>query len=381
MTVMDQRVDQILKEERAYPTVSYAPSKSLDLAKLIELTMSERGIRPRSVRENPHDFVFKSVNYELLSSLSAQFDEDQRLALRSHLLHRIGDLYAVKKVLRSEYPIWNSYTSELPLVVEYLIRVGASVELFDWLAKVKPTPGVILLLLELQELVALNWSILSDSELEQLLQKVAILGATARKLRSEQAKLPTAWTIEGERVSVSLVARDCVSRCDELIELCRKARYLVLKSDLLRDVNLEVNQDKNVVESYLKQLGFSPNLIQSLNEADKLQLSPSPFDLKSSMGHLRSFLENLHIEAGVRVATKSGGGVPAKWGATVAFLHQSRVLTKQEEGFVTGLYTFISDGAVHPLIAEREYARLSRNVVIEYGLLLLRKLDKFGLPK
>jgi hypothetical protein len=99
------------------------------------------------------------------------------------------------------------------------------------------------------------------------------------------------------------------------------------------------------------------------------------------MGHLRSFLENLQIYASARVAKKSGGAVPKTWGAATSFLQQKAILTKPEEGLATGLYTFISDGAVHPLIAEREYARLSRNVVIEYGLLLLRKLEKFGLPQ
>jgi hypothetical protein len=36
----------------------------------------------------------------------------------------------------------------------------------------------------------------------------------------------------------------------------------------------------------------------------------------------------------------------------------------------------MSDTAVHRLVAEREYARLMRNMSIEYGLLLLTKLDK-----
>jgi hypothetical protein len=38
----------------------------------------------------------------------------------------------------------------------------------------------------------------------------------------------------------------------------------------------------------------------------------------------------------------------------------------------------ISDTSVHPLVTEREYARLMRNLSIEYGLLLLTKLDKAG---
>ncbi len=61
------------------------------------------------------------------------------------------------------------------------------------------------------------------------------------------------------------------------------------------------------------------------------------------------------------------------------YLLDNSVLTKQEELFSAQFYTLMSDTGVHPLIAEREYARLMRNMSIEYGLLLLTKLDKLGL--
>jgi hypothetical protein len=70
---------------------------------------------------------------------------------------------------------------------------------------------------------------------------------------------------------------------------------------------------------------------------------------------------------------------PSKWGEALKYLRDNAVLTKQEESFAAQLYTLMSDAGVHPLIAEREYARLMRNMSIEYGLLLLTKLDKLGL--
>jgi hypothetical protein len=88
---------------------------------------------------------------------------------------------------------------------------------------------------------------------------------------------------------------------------------------------------------------------------------------------LRSFLEALHSEAAAKIKT-GAVSAPSGWGATVVFLRQHSVLTLAEEKCVTGLYTFISDEAVHPLIAAKEYARLARNMVIEYGLLFLSKL-------
>jgi hypothetical protein len=51
---------------------------------------------------------------------------------------------------------------------------------------------------------------------------------------------------------------------------------------------------------------------------------------------------------------------------------------KQHEAYVTSLYTLISDASVHQLGAEREYARLLRNVVIEYGVMFLTVLAKKG---
>jgi len=55
---------------------------------------------------------------------------------------------------------------------------------------------------------------------------------------------------------------------------------------------------------------------------------------------------------------------------------QEGVLTKTEEAFVTSLYALVSDTGVHPLVAEREYARLVRNMNIEYGLLFLTRVEK-----
>ncbi len=49
-----------------------------------------------------------------------------------------------------------------------------------------------------------------------------------------------------------------------------------------------------------------------------------------------------------------------------------------EEAFVTSLYTLVSDEAIHPTVAQREYARIRRNMIIEYGLLFLSVLDKKG---
>jgi hypothetical protein len=145
-------------------------------------------------------------------------------------------------------------------------------------------------------------------------------------------------------------------------------------------MNLEVNQDKDTVRTFLEKLGFAQLLIESLEEAERLyRTGATPFELKSSMGHLRSFLENLHLQACKLAHKRLGGLLPSKWGEALKYLRDRNVLTTKEELFAAQLYALMSDASVHPLVAEREYARLMRNISIEYGLLLLTKLDKLGL--
>ena len=128
MASWTERVEQILLEERSSPTVGYDGTD--DLTKLA-LALSSPATYPRQVQEDTRPYKFKAINYQLLASLSAQLDEAQNADLRVHLLQRIDDLHAIRKSWSSAYPSWNHYTSELPLVAEFLIRSGHSAELFD----------------------------------------------------------------------------------------------------------------------------------------------------------------------------------------------------------------------------------------------------------
>lgn len=60
-------------------------------------------------------------------------------------------------------------------------------------------------------------------------------------------------------------------------------------------------------------------------------------------------------------------------GEALTYLRAHDILTLKEEQFAAQFYALMSDSSVHPLVAEREYARLMRNMSIEYGLLLLTK--------
>jgi hypothetical protein len=85
----------------------------------------------------------------------------------------------------------------------------------------------------------------------------------------------------------------------------------------------------------------------------------------------------LHIQSAPAFAAP-GDAPPAKWGVATTFLRSKDVISQKDEAFITSLYTLISDEAIHPLIAPREYCRLFRNIVIEYGVLFLTTLQNKG---
>jgi len=120
-------------------------------------------------------------------------------------------------------------------------------------------------------------------------------------------------------------------------------------------------------------------MIKTLNAAENdYRSTTNPFELKSCLGHIRSFLEHLHREAAKGIAASAGDTVVDRWGDATTYLRLQGCFTKEHEHFSASLYTLISDASVHTLGADREYARLLRNVVIEYGVMFLTVLAKRG---
>ena len=330
---------------------------------------TERLKRPRPVHESSDDFQLKSINYELLLALFSQVSDNDRSAFINFLLSRIPES---KKL------------HDLPLVTEFCIRLGYKQELIRAIDGSPLTAGLLSVLTRLEETIALNFNLFSDDELEQLATTLRGLRAKAyaktyqssRPRREGDPRTPNpeydAW--------LAPIAKQIVAACDALVQQCQQARYWYLKGALQQNANLEINLDKTRVEGYLKSLGFSGLLLQALNAAEQdFRGSATPFELKNCLGHLRSFLEGLHEQACKPFAAKAGTVVPKKWGKSTEMLRNNKLLSVQEESLATSLYTLISDEGVHPLIAGREYARLLRNMVIEYGLMFLSKLEKAGI--
>jgi hypothetical protein len=170
-----------------------------------------------------------------------------------------------------------------------------------------------------------------------------------------------------------------VAAIDGIMEECRKASYYYLKGNLQELPNLEIEGDRLKVESYLVKLGFSPDMEQALNPTEvDYKSAASAFELRNCLGHLRNFLEHLHRQSARARAAAVGSRVGDRWGETTLYLREQGYFTKQHEAFVILLSTLLSDESVHPPTADREYARLLKNVVIEYGVMFLTVLDRHG---
>ncbi len=381
---------QILHEERSLPTVNYeldptalAAEHSGDAKLLVgmaALLNSKKKIaiirsqRPRQVQEHPHWWTFKSVNFDLLCALYTKIPEDSKSGFVQAMLDNLASSGCGRSRPAKLHTNWNGFVSELPLIAEFCLRNGVGDLLLQKLSVVRLSPGKALLLRHLEDTVALNFTIFTDTQYQklELFAKQLYADSTLRLRQSRAAR-----SVEESRLFLELA-----EAATGLAEECRKARYLYLKCELLEGLNLEVNQDKDAVRSHLERLGFPQTLVRSLDEAERLYHSKgNEFNLKSSMGLLRSFLEDLQKEILPAAHAKFNGKAPRKWGEGLLYLRTHGVLSQAEEAFAASLYTLMSDEAVHPIIAEREYARLFRNVVIEYALLFLSKLDKIGLKR
>ena len=392
---------QILDEEESRPTMNYRYVSSEWPRELFyEFEMKKQGYipavagitaifrmrakpRPREVYENPNEWELDSTNYGLLMAIFSQLPPTNRPMFLTGLLN-ITVAKHVPRIspARHIFPSWSGYVSALPLLAEFCIRNNLMSILAAVLDKVKmPNANIAVMMIQLEEMISLNFNAFSDAELEAMPEALK----NVREIAERQT-----WQTRGRsgmpqttnrfyRQGYSSEGTEIVKAIDAFLAQCKQARFFYLKGALQQSRNFEVESDRRAVEEYLTKIGFSDLMVQSLNAAEQdFKNTATFFELKNCMGHLRSFLEELHVQACPPFATPTDT-LPSKWGNATLFLRQRDVITLKEEAFITTLYTLVSDEGIHPLIADREYARLFRNMVIEYGLLFLTVLQKKGI--
>jgi hypothetical protein len=396
-----ESMGRILHEERLRPTTAYRDNLSdiktgpndsallrmaaASLAYNRPQLTAMRAQSPRLVSDKPQLYSFGGRNYELLLILYGQLYEADRGTFIDKLLSFVECGGFCNSFEGDHFPKIVGYVSDLPMVAEFCIRNGYTERLFSAIGKaIVPTKALALLLMQLEEAIALNFTLFSRQDLKKLqvwldpFRKTAEL-QTNSSIR-ERGKTGPSKANPLYRRGRERESRQIVRSIDGIEAESNQAIFFYIRDSLHQVRSADIENDRVKIEGYLAKLGFNPLLRQALEQAEKeFREDASGFELKTCLGHLRSFLEQLHAQACAAIAA---GTTPAteynKWGLTVMFLRKNGYLSPHEEKLVASIHAIMSADGVHPLIAQPEYARLLRNIVIEYGLLILTILDKKG---
>ena len=338
---------------------------------------------PREVCEDPGVYEFHSVNFELLNALFDQIHENNHDEFIAGLLHLVEHGGNTATYPQYFFPKFEGVISDLPLITEFAIR-NRILRSFSppWGAQNSLPMGWYSCCSSSKKSSHFNFNIFSEAEYNLFpawlggIRQVADLQThKARGNRGGKMVENPHYKPGRERVSEQMV-----KSVDNLFRQIQQAEYYYLKGALQQNPNLEVENDKVKIQTFIDTLGFDPLLSAALKKADDIyNANPDAFDLKSCMGHIRSFIEHLHIDAGQAIAKSINKAVVARWNETLTFLTTNNFLTSQQEKLARGLHALVSDEGVHPLIAGREFARLSRNMAIEYGLMFLTVFEKKGI--
>ncbi len=158
-----------------------------------------------------------------------------------------------------------------------------------------------------------------------------------------------------------------------------RVRYLRLEKELSEGQNPEINTDKQELVSRLEALGFRKEIVSALAEFDKQFYSAGkPLEFKGCMDLLRTIYEEIIEDSAKATATKRGKMAP-QYGKPFQpwcqYLVTEAIITTEEGELAQKLYNYLSNAATHQLGSEPEQARVTKNFVIELGLLIVGRVQ------
>ncbi len=145
--------------------------------------LEERRERPRYVYEDPKLFAFLSTNFDLLIKVFSQVSEGDRASFISSLLERVRKPLGARRAKgAAAFPSFGGEQSALGLLSEFCIRTGHLKELLAATSEPTfPTASLAILLTQIEETIALNFNLFSDSDLVSLPSGLAHLYEIAER--------------------------------------------------------------------------------------------------------------------------------------------------------------------------------------------------------
>jgi hypothetical protein len=158
-----------------------------------------------------------------------------------------------------------------------------------------------------------------------------------------------------------------------------RIRYLRLKRQILEAANPEINTDRQQLISRMEAMGFRPEIVEALSKVERLITSAgTPLDFKTCMDLLRTIYEEIIEDTGKAAAAVTQRSLPPPgrdfqpWNQ---LLMDAGMLTSDEGALSQKLYNYLSNAGAHRLGSAPEQVRVSRNMVIELGLLVVGRVQ------
>jgi hypothetical protein len=207
--------EQILDEERIFPTVVYGlASPAVNSAAPTVMALGQRVARRRDIQERPENFIFRSTNFDLLGALLDQVPQQDKSAVLVASLSRISSRESYRDTLNeiSRAGQWRRCSSELPLVAEFNVRRGDKQSFIATLKNAALSPGLTLLLVQLGEMIALNFTLFTDEEYWQIETAVKSIGENRQYRVLLSSRIPSTTSLRKFQPCLTPYRRDAARR-------------------------------------------------------------------------------------------------------------------------------------------------------------------------
>ena len=227
---------------------------------------------------------------------------------------------------------------------------------------------------------------LTDKELDQLSKKAALTKMTIGQPSfpapgmASSPSTATLLALPSNAKPDTVTLKNCVDMLIRIHRQVSEVKYERLRNNLLQNVNLEINQDKDALKHELERFGFDKELVESLEFAEsEYRKADSKFVFKTCADHNRCFFEMLLLKTAVKIAQLRSHTIPTRSDSAVSvrdYLKRAGFLSERFYKLCEAFYHFASDESAHNLSSAREVARIVRNLNIELGLLIMQRLSK-----
>jgi hypothetical protein len=237
----------------------------------------------------------------------------------------------------------------------------------------------------LVQILRFDHTFIENTDLEELGELLAKPTGAVRP-KGTMVTMATGRKIRRYSLSESIVVdklKPIDAHASYICEQANRIQYLRLRKELREGANFEVNQDRERLLGDLNSPGFSGKLTEFLKFAEvEFAKAQDSFSYKTSVDQVRSFFAEMLNETAAKIAARRGetlvaAKVDTKYPVQVRKYPQGTgFFSDQFNTLVEGLYKFMSDEGTHTLGATKDVARIARNIAIEIGLLVTKRLQQ-----